>query len=64
MEAVYHSKPPESMVFSRFKDILDARRMPDEIVIPVGDSYRVIGWTLMPVGEYARWRYDKRRISH
>lgn len=64
MEALYHSPPKDAMTFSRFKNKLDALRKPDEIVVPVGDSFRIIGWTLMPGGEYARWRYDKRKISY
>lgn len=63
MGVLYTMASGNSMLISQNKSELDAMRRTDEIVIPVGDTERRIGWTLMPVSEYVRARYIEHVVK-
>ena len=57
MGILYQICTENAMHILQNKEDLDAMRGTNEIVIPVGDRDRNIGWTIVPLSEYVRARY-------
>lgn len=56
------------MEITRVKRIYETKgmammdRLPDEVVVPISDTVKTIGWELVPVGTYVSERYGTSNI--
>ena len=57
MGILYQMVSENAMTILQNKAALDAMRGANEIVVPIGDRDRNIGWTIVPLSEYVRARY-------